>query len=1407
MTAEVFVQINIQSDQIRAMVSVVDGVLHHLGKPGGFHLLVTVLLCCNFFPITFHHLSFIFFGDSIPHTCRLPEGWPWHKKFSIPRVTTGEQSKYDECHMFVDPNSANLGTKSCVYGWEFYPKAREWTIISEWGLVCEREYLVTLASVVYHGGVMFGGLVFGTLADKFGRKPLMLFTLYVQTAISIGIYFVQNFILFVILRFIHGLLLQGLQCTTICLVMELLPMRYRTAAGMGCSIVWALGMITLSLVSYSVQHWRYIQLAISLPCIVTFVYIWLIPESVRWLVTVMKTENALIAARKFEHFNKRPLGEEFSKDVELATKQITSSVGHVESYGMRELLLQGSKLRISSLVLCFCWLATSSLYHGLSILLIEIGSSRYTSTLILGTVDLVAFVVMYFLLVRFGRKRPLCALLVVCGAVCISTVIAENLEKGDGLEAYVVSRVMALVERSCIAACISGLGICAAELFPTVVRTFGIGVCLFCGQIGWIMAPQILKLGQFSLKSLPWIVFGILNLLAGLLILLLPETLAKPLPDTLEDMESFESRKAPLKNKEKETTATSPSGYVDWKTTYKQKIEEANGSLALADASDDQKAEPEKRWYRRSAKVVRFYGLDCSEDPCQEVKTNKKQRIRMVRFSFENEEFCIDPRVPNQAAARRFSVIREEPELETVLDENNAATNLEEVATGEAVPDSGIHEGTEVGLVEADMTPCDLSFQQLILGVAGISVQGVAKMVTPPSPSRFKVQKVAESQMQLPPVSAPKDCIEGQDLAGSPSENCEDVSAAANSPRFIVERVPGSVSMPLEAHLEEIPDQSTLSSVDMEEACQDMVQESLDSSVSSVVACCSSFEGNSIELEPCTSNSSTRFKVRRISESLLQQDEVVPQCDVSPCDSLRNPSTSSISNSNADETLPRYTVQLVSESNLSSKLARDVLVDNDDQVTKERFISSSASTKASVTSLSQSITESIASDNIGKKGGESTLASEVLSSGCDCSTEEKPVTKTDVTCPVVPCSRFLVRRVSESKLSSPLASQDILPERDCIPSQNNTVHSPSTVELSRHMVATDSKSLPQPIVTSDDEKNSNLPVHSVSLRFMVQRVSELDPNLQRPPLPRNGSETVSEDSSKTFLPPDCNVQPLESWVEEVEKDRKKADAAVPRVSSRFIVRRVSESKLSEPAFSLQGSSNVEREKVNSSTNDSIHHQTGDGTKNVSVAPSAVSSRFTVRRVSESRLSEPVSSSQVECSDVDLSMSATNDKDAVTAKNSRFTVRRVSESKAAPEVPNGARVPEVGDCSGPAVNSAPSSRFVIQKVPEPHLQDSNRYSNGTGSGNGNVTYDTPLILDPSQLSMIGKPARFHVHCDTDTMLNIENFNNNDNNNNNDNDKYVGFKNVLESSIGPANKPGYEKLQNCHISGSVATLAMR
>jgi MFS family permease len=55
---------------------------------------------------------------------------------------------------------------------------------------------------------MFGGLVFGTLSDKFGRRTILLVTMFTPTLIGVLVFFITNYIAFVILRFVLGFLLQ-----------------------------------------------------------------------------------------------------------------------------------------------------------------------------------------------------------------------------------------------------------------------------------------------------------------------------------------------------------------------------------------------------------------------------------------------------------------------------------------------------------------------------------------------------------------------------------------------------------------------------------------------------------------------------------------------------------------------------------------------------------------------------------------------------------------------------------------------------------------------------------------------------------------------------------------------------------------------------------------------------------------------------------------------------------------------------------------------------------------------------------------------------------------------------------------------------------------------------------------------
>ena len=78
------------------------------------------------------------------------------------------------------------------------------------------------------------------------------------------------------------------------------------------------------------------------------------------------------------------------------------------------------------------------------------------------------------------------------------------------------------------------LNLFSAEQFPTVVRGVGVGFTLVISRIGTILAPYVLLLGPHA----P-VLFGIAALAAGLSSLILPETLGKPLPETIADGEEL----------------------------------------------------------------------------------------------------------------------------------------------------------------------------------------------------------------------------------------------------------------------------------------------------------------------------------------------------------------------------------------------------------------------------------------------------------------------------------------------------------------------------------------------------------------------------------------------------------------------------------------------------------------------------------------------------------------------------------------------------------------------------------------------------------------------------------------------------------------------------------------------------
>ncbi|CAG07578.1 unnamed protein product [Tetraodon nigroviridis] len=83
-------------------------------------------------------------------------------------------------------------------------------VVTKWSLVCKSASEVHIAKFALVVGSSFGYLVFGILADWFGRHPMLITSVLFMLAFGLSVAFSINVPMFSILRFFEGFSLAGI---------------------------------------------------------------------------------------------------------------------------------------------------------------------------------------------------------------------------------------------------------------------------------------------------------------------------------------------------------------------------------------------------------------------------------------------------------------------------------------------------------------------------------------------------------------------------------------------------------------------------------------------------------------------------------------------------------------------------------------------------------------------------------------------------------------------------------------------------------------------------------------------------------------------------------------------------------------------------------------------------------------------------------------------------------------------------------------------------------------------------------------------------------------------------------------------------------------------------------------------
>merc|ERR1719225_1521791 len=203
------------------------------------------------------------------------------------------------------------------------------------------------------------------------------------------------------------------------------------------------------------------------------------------------------------------------------------------------ILVETPEMRKRTLNVFYSWLIVAMVYYGLSFNTKNLGGDRYVSSFVSGFVEVPAVVVILPALSRFGRRLCYCGSFVGGGVCCLIVALITFISP----DAIWFPLAIAMTGKFLISMTFAIAYLYTAELFPTKVRNLAVGLASTFARIGSISAPYIVDLLGSVHAGIPVVIFGAFSTSAGLLALMLPETLNRKLPESVAEVERSGRRK------------------------------------------------------------------------------------------------------------------------------------------------------------------------------------------------------------------------------------------------------------------------------------------------------------------------------------------------------------------------------------------------------------------------------------------------------------------------------------------------------------------------------------------------------------------------------------------------------------------------------------------------------------------------------------------------------------------------------------------------------------------------------------------------------------------------------------------------------------------------------------------------
>ena len=495
-----------------------DDLLELAGGGGRFQVMLVIATSLGAFNGAFDTFSVVFKIDSPQHWCVRNTA-----NNSIPCIAADVDCKAESC-VISTVNAINVTPASCVE-WEFDHSVYTSTVVTDFELVCDRGVLRSMIVTVQMLASLVASVLFGLLGDWYGRARtagVAVILFIVSAALTAGS---TKFEVFLVLGSFSAAVRFGLYICLFTLCMESVGERHRSLAGVFWVVPWAVGIMVVAAAGWMLRSWWQLQLACAATALSLLPGVWLLPESPRWLATRGRAKEAAAGLHKIARINGNVLPPDITERLERLS--LVDPEGGIHCREMN-LLFSTRRMCALSFATIWLWIVMSVVYYGVAFDSTQLADNAYLAVMFGGLVELPSMVAVP-LIDRCGR-RPVMAAAYFLTAAAILPIPA--------VPAGWPVLLLGMVGKLAIGAGFAVIYIHLEEYMPTEVRNAALGLSSMAEGVGGAISPHVAYgLGGWHWAA-PSIVFGVLAVSAGLVTLLvLPETVGRPLPDTVHDVQ------------------------------------------------------------------------------------------------------------------------------------------------------------------------------------------------------------------------------------------------------------------------------------------------------------------------------------------------------------------------------------------------------------------------------------------------------------------------------------------------------------------------------------------------------------------------------------------------------------------------------------------------------------------------------------------------------------------------------------------------------------------------------------------------------------------------------------------------------------------------------------------------------